>query len=239
MKKLAVTVFALLTLAFSFGQRKTKTTKELLNQPGDHVMVQLATDHWSGTPDSIGGRMKSLGRGANVYVMLNKPFKTNPKLSLAFGVGVGTSNVYFKRTNVDIAANGTKLPFINLDSSDRFKKYKLTTAFLEVPLEFRFTAKPENEKKSMKFALGIKVGTLLSASTKGKNLENKAGNVIGSYTEKVKDKTFFNTTRFAATARVGYGHFSLFGSYQFNNIFKDGAAAEIKPFQIGLAISGL
>jgi hypothetical protein len=238
MKKIVLITLALLSLVSSFAQSK-KGNKNILNRSGDHVMLQLSTDHWSGTPDSISSRMKAFGRGANVYVMLNKPFKSNNKLSLGFGLGVGTSNMYFKKTNVDIAANGTKLPFVNLDSANRFKKYKLTTAFLEIPLEFRYTAKPDNDRKSLKIAVGVKVGTLLNVHTKGKNLENKDGRAIGAYTAKVNDKSFFNTTRFAATARVGYGIFSLFGSYQFNNIFKDGAGAEIKPFQIGLCFSGL
>ncbi|MBP6430182.1 MAG: PorT family protein [Ferruginibacter sp.] len=239
MKKLVVTALALFSLASGFSQSKNSSGKNLLNRSGDHLMVQLATDHWSGTPDSISSRMKALGRGANVYVMMNRPFKSNPKLSLAFGIGVGTSNMYFKKMSVDIASSATKLPFVNLDSADRFKKYKLTTAFLEIPLEFRYTANPDNERKSLKFAVGIKAGTLLNAHTKGKNLENKNGTAIGSYTAKVSTKSFFNTTRFAATARIGYGNFSLFGSYQINNVFKDGVAPEIKPFQIGLCLSGL
>jgi hypothetical protein len=239
MKKLVVTVFAVFSLISVFCQSKNNKTKDLLNRSGDHVMVQLATDHWSGTPDSISSRMKALGRGANIYVMFNKPFKSNHKLSLAFGVGIGTSNIYFKKMGVDIASSSTKLPFANLDSADRFKKYKLTTAFLEIPLEFRYTANPDNERKSLKFAIGIKAGTLLNAHTKGKNLENKNGNAVSSHTAKIIDKSFFNTTRFAATARIGYGNFSLFGSYQINNVFKDGVAPEIKPFQIGLCVSGL
>ena len=119
------------------------------------------------------------------------------------------------------------------------KNTSLQLAFLEIPLEFRYTANPDNDRKSLKFAIGVKAGTLLNAHTKGKNLENKNGNAISSHTAKVTDKSFFNTTRFAATARIGYGNFSLFGSYQINNLFKDGVAPEIKPFQIGLCLSGL
>ena len=66
-----------------------------------------------------------------------------------------------------------------------------------------------------------------------------SGKVINSYTAKETGKGFFNSTRIAATARVGYGNFSLAASYQLNNIFKDGVAADVKLFQIGLCISGL
>ena len=83
------------------------------------------------------------------------------------------------------------------------------------------------------------MGTLLNAHTKGKTLQNSGGTTINAYTAKESKKIFFNTTRLSITGRVGYGKFSLFGSYQVNNLFKDGAAAAIKPFQVGLCISGL
>ena len=238
MKKIVLAAFTLICVSVAFGQAK-KTNKQLINRSGDHLMVQLSADFWNGTPDSISSRMKTIGRGGNIYVMMNKPFKTSPKLSIGFGVGVGTSSMYFKKLGINVSSNATKLPFINLDSLDRFKKYKLTTAYVEVPLEFRFTAKPDNDRKSIKAAIGIKVGTLVNIHTKGKTLQNKNDGAINSSTVKESNKKFFNTTRLALTGRVGYGNFSLFASYQINNLFKDGVAPEIKPFQIGLCLSGL
>ena len=241
MKKVVLFVVASVSLSMAFAQT-TKTKKDwskVVNRPGDHIMVQFATDHWSGTPDSIKDHMKSLSRGANVYIMLDKPFKGNPRFSVGFGIGVGTTNMYFKKMEVDLTAGSAKLPFNSLDSSNHFKKYKLSTAFLEVPLELRFTADPEKSNKSIKAAIGVKVGTLLNAHTKGKTLQNKSDQGINSYTEKISNKRHFNTTSVAATARIGYGNFSLFGSYQFTSLLKDGVGPDIKPFQIGICLSGL
>jgi hypothetical protein len=201
-------------------------------------MLQLTSDHWTGVPDSISSHFKGLARGANIYVMLDQKFKGNPRFSVAFGLGVGTSNIYFKRMSVDIKSKTNKLPFNNLDSLGYFKKYKLTTAFLEIPLELRFTANPEKENKSIKAAIGVKVGTLLNVHTKGKILLDKDGRTVNNYNAKETGKGFFNSTRIQGTARIGYGNFSLFGSYQFNNIFKDGVAADMKLFQIGICVSG-
>ena len=75
--------------------------------------------------------------------------------------------------------------------------------------------------------------------TKGKILLDKNGANLNNYTAKETAKGFFNSTRIEGTARIGYGNFSLFGSYQFNNVFKDGVAANVKLFQIGLCVSGL
>ena len=242
MKKIVLVVIAFVSVSFAFAQ-KTKPKKDfsqVLTRPGDHIMLQLTSDHWTGAPDSINSRIKGLSRGANIYVMMDKPFKGNPHLSAAFGIGVGTSNIYFKNENVDIkSSTSATLPFQKLDSLNHFKKYKLTTAFLEVPVELRFSSNPENDGKSIKVALGVKVGTLLNVHTKGKTLLNASGATINTYTEKESSKHYFNTTRLAATARIGYGHLSLFGSYQINGIFKDGVAADTKLIQVGLCLSGL
>ncbi len=235
MKKTVLVLIALATIPAAFSQK----TNLLKDRPGDHIMIELTSDHWMGTPDSIKSRMTGIPRGANVYIMLDKPFKNSPQLSVGFGIGIGTSNIYFKNTNVDIKSTTTLLPFTHLDSTDHFKSFKLTTAFLEAPIELRYSSNPENDGKSLKAALGIKVGTMLNAHTKGSTLVNKSGTTLDTYTEKESSKHFFNSTRLAATARIGYGKLSLFGSYQINSIFKDGVAPNIQLLQVGLCISGL
>ena len=246
MKKILLTVLTIALVSAAFAQEAPATTKKpkkdfskIIDRPGDHIVLQMSSDHWAGAPDSISSRMGGLPRGGNIYIMLDKPFKSNPQLSVGFGLGVSTSSIYFKKTFVNIAAGTAKLPFTNLDSSDHFKKFKLSTAYLEIPVELRFTNDPTQYKNTFKAAIGIKVGTLLNAHTKGKTLQNKNDGTINSFTSKETSKQYFNSTRLAVTARVGWGLFSLFGSYQVNNMFKDGVAPDIKPYQIGLSISGL
>ncbi len=175
-----------------------------------------------------------------MYLMYDMPFKTNPQFSVAGGVGVSTSNIYFEETYIDIAGrNKNVLDFADVSDTTNFKKYKLTTAYLEVPLELRWLANPENSNRSWKIAIGGKIGTLISASTKGKTLESSSDQVVLNGTFKEKSKRFFNGTRMSATMRAGYGNFSLFGSYQLNNFIKEGSGPNIRPYQIGLTISGL
>lgn len=218
---------------------KKKKTFDLGNRAADHFMVQLALNSWQGAPDSINSRISGLQRSANVYIMLDKPFKANPRFSIAAGIGVGTGNIYFKKMIVDIGSTNPILPFRAVDSTDNYKKFKLTTAFLEAPLEFRFTADPSKPNKTFKAAIGIKIGTMLNAHTKGKGLRSSNGSAINAKTVKESTKSYFNTTRLAATARVGYGNFSLFGAYSLTGLFKDGVAADIKGLQVGLTFSGL
>ena len=240
MKKILFVVIAFLSVSAATAQKKKKKNfDDVMNRAGDHIMLQVSSDHWMGAPDSINSRIKPLSRGGNIYVMLDKPFKGNPQFSAAFGIGISNSSIYFNSMSVDLHSLTTSLPFTNLDSSAHFKKYKLNTSFLEVPVELRYTLDPTKENKSIKLALGVKAGVLLNAHTNGKSPEDKNGTSINSYIEKENAKRFVNSTRISATARIGYGHWSLFGSYQVNSIFKTGTAADMKLLQVGLTISGL
>lgn len=239
MRKLTAILFALTVSTLAISQTKPLNTVKLGNRAADHLMVQLATNFWSGTADSVSNYIKGFNRSANIYLMYDKQFKNSPKLSAAVGIGVGTSNIYFNKMEAKIASVNSKLPFIRTDTGNNFKKYKLATAYLEIPIELRFMAKPESPNKSIKGAIGVKVGTLVNAHTKGRILQNAAGTKLNSYTLKENSKTYFNTTRVAATARVGYGIFSLFGAYNITGIFKDGVTPDTKLVQIGFTISGL
>ena len=245
MKKIVFIVISCMFFSYAFSQEtqsvsdKNTQTIKLKNRPGDHFMIQLSSDHWTGMPDSISSHQKGFSRGFNAYFMLDKPFRSSPQYSIGIGLGISTSNITFSKMNVDLKSSSIFLPFSPLDSTNHFKKYKLATSYLEIPLEFRFTSKPPEINKSFKAALGLKLGTLVNAHTKGKNLQDKNNNLIKSYTEKENSKNYINGTRFMATARVGYGIISLFGSYQLNNVLKDGAGPNMKLYQVGLTLSGL
>ena len=87
--------------------------------------------------------------------------------------------------------------------------------------------------------MGAKVGAIVNAHTKGKDLQDKNNQSINSYTQKEIGRRLINGTRFMGTARIGYGVISIFGAYQLNNLLKDGAGANIKLYQVGLTLSGL
>lgn len=258
MKKLLLLIFTIATYSLSYAQidslpvrtdsvdSRPKVTRGVKrdwskvnvgNRSNDHFMIQVGYDSWAGKPDSI--KTKGLSRSLNIYFMLDFPFKTDPRFSIGLGAGISGSSIYFDKTIIGIAGAGSKLDFRNAVDTNHYKKYKLATTYAEAPVELRFTADPQNNSKSFKVAVGAKIGTMLNVHTKGKNLQNKSGVTLTPFTIKENSKRLFNTTRLAATARVGYGVFSLFGSYQVNTFLKDGAGPELHPYSIGIAFSGL
>lgn len=218
-------------------KKKEKPVINLAGRANDHFMLQLGYTGWAGKPDSI--NTSGWSKSFNVYFMFDFPFKTNPKLSMAFGPGISSDHIKFSGTYVGIKETTSTLQFRDVADTNHFKKVKLNTTYLEAPIEFRYTANPLNSDKSFKWAIGVKVGTMIDAHTRNKDLVNKAGQTLNNYKMKEASKRYFNSTRLVGTARVGLGHFSLYGSYQITTLFKEGVAAEIRPWTIGLTLSGL
>jgi len=228
--------------SIKFKQPKTDWSKvSLNNRANDHLMLEFGYDGWGGKPDTL--TTKWYSRHFNVSVMYDFAFKTNPRLSFAGGVGVGTSNIFFEKISIDIAGKSGSSSILVKDASatNHFKKYKLSTNWVEIPLELRWVSNPLQSSRSFKFAIGTKVGTLIDAHTKGKDYQDKDGNSLygNKYKEKEKSKKYFNNLRLAPTVRVGWGFITLYGAYQVNTLFKEGQGPEVRPYSIGLCLSGL
>ena len=246
MKKVILSAVSILFFGMFLNAQTAATTGskklDLTGRPADHLMFQFGADTWTNTPDSVnlGG---GFSRHFNLYFMYDKPFTTNPHYSVAFGGGLGTSNIFFdNRTYVDVKSTANTLPFRQLDAtSNHFSKFKVTTIYFEIPLELRYFSDPEHPGKSWKAAAGLKLGTLLKSYSKGKNMVSSTGNSINGKTfiQREQNKRFFNTTDIALTGRVGYGIVSLDLGYQVNGVLRDGFGPVMNKFSVGFTISGL
>ncbi len=241
MRKIVFSAFVLCLSFSSFAQNDSTAPRRIIGpmqtRAKDHFMIQLGAATWQDRPDSI--KTAGLSRTFNMYLMMDFPFKTSPKLSVALGPGLATDHVFLDKMTAGIKDNTKSVVFKNAADTAHFKKYKVATAFLELPVELRFSSNPEADGKSFKVAIGAKVGTMLAAWVKGKTLEDKGGNEINDYIVKEKSKRFFNTTRISLTGRIGYGHFSAFTSYSLTSLFKEGVGPKMNAMSIGLTISGL
>jgi hypothetical protein len=245
MKRASLTFFLSGIFLFStFAQTENGTGEKrpnLDNRPKDHVHFQFGSLMWLQTPDSV--FTKGLSRSFNAYFCFDLPFKSDPRFSIGIGVGIGSDHMFFdKNARKDLDITGERgLRFRNLtgiDTNIRYRSIKLHTAYLEAPVELRFMAKPHQHQKSWKFALGMKVGTLVTAVDKTRFERDAVGN--RAYNTKVKDRKNFNNLRLAGYARIGYGNIGLFFQYQLNDFIKEGQGPnQIRPFQVGITFSGL
>jgi hypothetical protein len=243
MKKLLSMALILFVSHAALAQDSAGTAKKvakfnLANRPNDHFMIIFGYDNWAGKPDTI--QTSGFSRSFAFYFMMDFPFKTDPHWSVGAGLGIGASNIYFNKQEVLVQVDNPTLAFPNTtNSSYHFKKYKLVTSYLEVPLELRYAFHPENTNNSWKIAVGVKPGIMLSAYTKGKDVLNTAGQLIQSSIEKESSKQFFNTARLVGTVRVSYGFIGIFGQLQLTGLIKNGLGPTLNPYSIGIVLSGL
>lgn len=194
----------------------------------DFLVIQLGYVGLTGTGAS--NINTGFNRQFNIAFMYDIPLqKTN--FSLAAGLGIGSDHYHLKDQSLDLRNASTTPSFQNTDA---YSKFKLATTYLEIPLELRYRQVPENANKGFKVGLGVKIGNLVNAHTRSVSTVNGSKLI-----EKEASKRLFNTWRFAGTARIGYGNFALYGTYTLNSMFKDNGTYDVKPYSIGLMISGL
>jgi hypothetical protein len=218
------------------------TKYDLTGRAADHLMFQFGSDAWTNRPDSV--KTSGFSRHFNMYFMYDKPFKKDKRYSLAFGAGISSSNIFMDpHTYVDLKKTANTLPFRHLDSlANHFAKQKITTIYFDIPAEVRYYSDPAHPGKSWKLAAGVKLGTLLKAYTKAKNLERGTDgtSIYGkTYIEKQENKRFFNGTDFSLTGRVGYGIVSFDMGYQVSQVLRDGFGPMMNKVSFGITISGL
>ena len=115
MKKVILSLLTILlfsVIANAQTNPPEKKMADLTNRPSDHLILQSGVDFWvgGGGPDSV--KTSGTGRHFNIYFMMDKPFKSNNKFSLAYGIGFGTNNQYIdKGTSVDLAQSANTIRF--------------------------------------------------------------------------------------------------------------------------------
>jgi hypothetical protein len=221
------------------GKKDWSKVKLDPRKPADHFMIELGYDNWANTPDSI--HIQGFNRSFNFYFMYSFPFKSDVRWSVAAGLGIGSSNIFFHNQEVLVAASFTNqtLAFPDETGNTHFKKYKLVFTYLEAPIELRFAVDPTDMDHSWKIAVGAKIGLMLSAYTKGKDLISGSGASQGNYIEKESSKAFFNSPKFEPTFRVSKGVVGIFGQIQLNSPIKSSAGPSVFPFSAGIVLSGL
>jgi hypothetical protein len=208
------------------------TPPPIVKPARDFVMLDFLYTNWATKPDTV--KTKGFGFGINASLCYDFPIKKT-HLSFAAGLGINVSEVYLSGEvirNTDTNSAGTQVRFI--PDTANFKRYKFVTTYIQAPFELRYFSNINNRNKGFKAAIGLEIGTLLGSDAKATSSVN--GTVV-KY--KIDTKRYVTPWNFAATARIGYANFSLFGSYNLTNVFKENAGPPITPFSVGLCLTGL
>jgi len=158
-------------------------------------------------------------------------------MSFATGIGVKVSAMYLdQQVLIDTATSNsvTAAAARFIPDTLHYKRYKFVSTYLSAPFEIRYFSNTNNRNRGFKAALGLEIGTLLGADTKG--VKSIDGTLIK---DKVSTKRFLSSWDFSATMRVGWGNFCFFGSYNLTPVFKLNMGPPITPASVGFCLVGL
>ncbi len=159
-------------------------------------------------------------RTANIYYQYDFRLFKSP-FSIVPGIGLSMERFKFKNDYIVDYTSSTSEQIAMIKPADtaypEIQKSMLITNYLDVPVEIRYTLKPDDPTRSFKIAVGGRVGWLYDSFMKVKYKEN-------SEIKKTKDKQDYNLTkiRYGLSGRIGFGNFSLFGYYNLTPLFEEG-----------------
>lgn len=153
----------------------------------------------------------------------------NKARTVAIGVGLGYAlNSYY--SNLRAIQSGDEIQYIIPGAGVSYKRNKLETHMLELPIELRWRNSNPTDFSFWRIYAGMKLGYIVGSRSK-------------YVTDTFKD-TFYNTDtrnfQYGLTLSVGYNALNLHMYYGLNELFEDGVsgpegeAIGMPPLRIGL-----
>lgn len=158
----------------------------------------------------------------NLHVIRHRLPLIKDHVGLEYGLTVSWQQYKFSN---DFRILEDTIPFAVEDDGTAYKKNKLKTTFLEVPL--MLTISP-GKRRSFYISGGVYGGVLLGAKQK---LKDDNGNKT-----KIKDDFNLNKFRYGVIGRIGFGPFALYGQLALTDLFKEGQGPQLSPFNVGISI---
>lgn len=147
--------------------------------------------------------------------------------SLQYGVGFEMFNFRFEKNisfREDVAG---KIKYDNVN----FSKNKLFVKYLTVPVKINFNLSP-GASKPLHASIGMSAGYLLKARNKQISTERGKEKYDGTFN--------LNNWRVATIGELGFGNFTLYGSYSHTNLFDEQQSMlQMTPIAIGIKLSDL
>lgn len=221
MKQVIILLLLTLTTTAMVAQEGEKVEER--NKHQDHMLVDFGYETFSGRPDYTS--FEWYNNGLNIQLFYDQLFGQSG-FSGAVGVGFSTQSYY---SNKQIRRDTNKAVLYSdwLAPEMLYEKNKVSTSWVEVPIELRYRSKIDDWGYRWKFSVGGKVGFLIDTHDKLVDLNG------------VKYKTYYfpdmNNIRAGVIARAGYGKVNFTTFFSLTEFFIPGRGPEMK--QISIAIS--
>ena len=235
MKRLCVAFMALgLLVSVGYSQKTDLKNDQVKKLPKPKKQdVILFNFNWMtmlNAPKGAGDSMwiSPFSRGFDVALMYDIPLGRSP-ISFAVGANFSFEN-FFTNQIVRDSAGGSKLYFDNIQqminrdnptTKRDWNKAKISTAIVELPIEFRFRLKP-HKRNTFKMAVGFKVGYVIDTWQKYNGPNYLAGEDLNTNLRQVTyEVPAVNRLRYGVFGRIGYSRFSVYVGYSINPVFSN------------------
>lgn len=174
-----------------------------------------------------GVSQNNLSYGLQIGVIRDMPVNRSRTVALGIGLGYALHSYY---SNLRAIQSGSDIQYIIPAGGVSYKRNKLETHLVEVPIEFRWRNSTPTDFSFWRIYGGVKFAYIVGARSK-------------YVTAEFKD-TFYNTDaakfQYGLTLSLGYNALNFHMYYGLNSLFKDGTNGpegvplEMTPLRIGL-----
>jgi len=190
----------------------------------DQFYLGITYNFLGNTPEGLNQQSFSYGLMAGAI----KDIPLNARRTMAIGVGLGFAlNTYYSNLVATRTENSISYDLAN--NFTGFKRSKIETHLIELPLEFRWRNSTPDEYRFWRLYAGVKAAYVLGARSKAV-LE---GNKEGFYNRDIR------RFQYGPTINIGYNTFNIHFYYALNGLFKDTAMLNnehigFRPLRIGV-----
>lgn len=157
-----------------------------------------------------------------------KDMPINESRTVAIGLGFGyATNSYY--TNLKADRSGNNIVYSFLDGNVDYKRNKIETHLIEIPIQIRWRKSTPNNYKFLRIYGGVKLGYAFAARSK--------------FVSKDEKKAFQNTDiqkfHYGLQFNIGYNTWNAYVYYGLNNLFKNNILAsnnvvlKMSPIHLG------
>ncbi|MCW5516295.1 PorT family protein [Muriicola sp. Z0-33] len=191
----------------------------------DQFYVGLNYNFLLNKPDNVTQSNLSYGLQGGII----KDIPINARRNIAFGIGLGYSvNSYF--TNLQVTETTDGFQYRVLESGTSFKRSKIETHAIEMPIEFRWRNSTADSYKFWRVYTGVKLGYVVGSRSKFVSMDEKF--------------SFYNTDtvnfQYGIMINLGYNTFNVHAYYALNEFFESGTQTvdnsniDFTPLRIGI-----
>lgn len=230
-----LTIILIFFTLVSFSQEKE--IREITSYPNSVVQLNWGYNSFVDVPADL--EISSMSTGVDIYA-LHTLFGRESFVSLAAGGGFSVQNI---KSN-SYFVNSDSSYFQALPKDLDYSKNKVTTVFVDIPIELRFRSRPKPRdkagivrKRNFRFAIGFKLGYNIQKYIKYDGQDYRSHN----YGNQVKFKEYnlknILPYRYGIYSRIGIGNFSLYAYYALTDYFEKEKGPVLRLFSIGLSIN--